>query len=313
VSSRHPSLKCLRRSVAAGLVGLTVLLAEGCSLNDSISAPRAPAVSSRFTSNPLSDKPKRSNTVLTGSAVPMLKLGLALQSGIDPVHSQFAARLGTVLVRELQLSGGSLAVEPMTTLTVNQVHAVQPPVLHERSPTDVITVAFSDAQDTLPSQLPPNPMLMVPTPPVVDQILVVRVIEYRPYFPLLTTLEIRVLDGDSHEPIFATTGTWSGVDYRLVESEPKRSLRQSLFCNEPRCEPSPGHNSPQALMHEISRDISEWYNQSLSSSLKRKNHGKPSFRERMSSPFRKDDCRECEASLSSMPASSITASDVPQE
>jgi len=308
VSNSPSSLKSLPRSLVAGLIGIGGLLAEGCSLHDSVSAPRAPAVSSRFTSNPLSDKPKRSDTVLLASAVPGMKLGLAMQSGVDPVHSQFAARLGTVLVRELQLSGGSLAVEPLATLQTHSMSAAQPPAIPERPATDVITVAFSDAQDTLPAQLPPNPMLMVSTPPVVDQILVVRVIEYRPYFPLLATLEIRVLDGESQAPVFATTGTWSGVDYRLVDSTTKRSLRQKLFCDEPRCEPSPGHNSPQALMHEISRDLSEWYNQSLNSAVTPQAQRNRTFRERMASPFRKEGCKPCEASLSGG-----TASDAPQE
>ena len=77
---------------------------------------RGPAVASRFTTNPLTDAKFERNYVPPPTAVPSLKLGLNLQSGIDPVHTHFASNLGTVLMRELQLSSAALAVEPLVSL-----------------------------------------------------------------------------------------------------------------------------------------------------------------------------------------------------
>ena len=298
-----------RIAVSSGLTpawaALTMLLVAGCQLHEGV-AGDAPAVSTRFTSNPLSGKSDNPEFALRASHVPATKLGLAMQSGVDPVHTQFASRLGTVLVRELQLSGGSVAVQPIATLQL--ATAVPVPALAPENPAgDVITVAFTDAQDTLPSQLPPNPLLMAAAPPVVDQILVVRVIEYRPYFPLLATLEIRVLNGDTQDPIFATTATWSGVDYRLTEGRPKRSLREKLFGPHPQCEPSPGHNSPQALMHEISKDLADWYNHSLQSADSGRSIRKTSLRERWKAPFRSNDCKPCEASASGITSTGLNS------
>jgi hypothetical protein len=293
----------VRAGRRAAWAAVTLLLAAGCQLHEGV-AGDAPAVSTRFTSNPLSGKTDNPEFAVRASHVPATKLGLALQSNTDPVHVQFASRLGTVLVRELQLSGGSLAVQPMATL---QSEAAIPSLAPGKSASDVITVAFTDAQDTLPSQLPPNPLLMAAAPPVVDQILVVRVIEYRPYFPLLTTLEIRVLNGDSLDPIFATTATWSGVDYRLTDSQPKRTLREKLFSTQRGCEPSPGHNSPQALMHEISKDIANWYNHSLQSADPGRSVKKASLRDRWKAPFRSNDCKPCEASVTGITSTGLTS------
>jgi hypothetical protein len=138
------------------------------------------------------------------------------------------------------------------------------PAIDVHVPSDVTTVAFEDSQSALPPPLPPSPLFLTPAPPLVDQMLVVRVIEYRPYFPMLATLEIRVLDGETRDPMFTTTVTWSGVDYQLGECCHSTSWRHRLFCREPSCDPAPGHNSPQALMHEIAGDVSAWYTQALS-------------------------------------------------
>ncbi len=280
-----------QQSQLAVLAIAGLLLPCGCQLYGTPHQPRVPAVSTRYTVNPLSDSDGKLQKAAQLPTVPSVKLGLAMQSGIDPVHTHFAARLGTVLVRELQLSSGTLAIEPLATLQAK----VEFPAIDSQSTGDVMAVAFTDAQETLPSQLPPNPMFLSAAPPLVDQILVIRVIEYRPYFPLLATLELRLLDGETQTPILATTITWSGEDYRLAENPHKKSLKQKLFSSEKHDQPSPGHNSPQALMHEISKDIASWYNQSLITLQPMGNQKKRTLRERWFSPSGKDPCKSCEA------------------
>lgn len=267
-----------------------ILSAGGCQLHSPAVSQTAPAMTTRFTANPLTNKPGRSDKSLPITTVKNFKVGLAMQSGVDPVQTQFAGRLGVVLERELQLSRGELRVEPLASLPARE----PVPSLSPQSVLDVVTVALVDPQDTLPSQLPPNPMFSVSASPIVDQILRVRVIEYRPYFPMLATLEICVLEGETQDPIFSTTATWSGVDYQLADSVPKLTWRQRLFHEDPKCEPSPGHNSPQALMHEISGDISEWYNGVLSSQFTAPAKNKRSFRERWTRRSRNATCPPCE-------------------
>lgn len=237
------------RSLLAGLV-----LLAGCQVSPSNNALRGPAVSTRFTTNPLADAEFDRDYVPPAASVPSLKLGLNMQSGIDPVHSHFASNLGTALMRELQLSSAALAVEPLVSL---QPRAAVPQFPGQSSE-GIISVAFTAPQDGLPVQLPPNPMYHSESLPSVDQILVVRVIEYRPYYPLRATLDVQVLDGQNQDPVFATTATWSGEEYDC--SKKKFSLKKALFCREAACEPSPGHNSPQALIHEIAADLAAWYN-----------------------------------------------------
>lgn len=234
------------------VAGLTLL--TGCQSSLSSNELRGPSVAARFTTNPLADTEFDRDYVPPPTTIPSLKLGLNMQSGIDPVHSHFASNLGTVLMRELQISSATLAVEPLVSL---QPQAAVPR-FPQQSTDGIISVAFTSPQDGLPPQLPPHPMFHSEAPPIVDQILVVRVIEYRPYYPLRATLDVQVLNGQSHDPIFSTTATWSSEEY---ESGPKKfSLKKAIFCREPECQPAPGHNSPQALVHEIAGDLAAWYN-----------------------------------------------------
>jgi hypothetical protein len=242
-------------------LALAFLSLPGCHLHDVHSFDRVPHVSTRFTQNPLQEETDKAKGRASTIIVSQMKVGLAMQAGPDSVHTRFAGALGTVLVRELQLSPGSMTIQPLTSLQLRT--AV--PALESAPENSVMTVAFSDSQDALPPALPPNPLFLTTAPPIVDQILVVRVIEYRPYFPFLATLEMRVLDGDIQDVLFTTTASWSGVDYRLAETKTKRTWRKPFLCDDPKCEPSPAHNSPQALMHEMSKDISAWYNACLSS------------------------------------------------
>ena len=264
------------------LAGLTLL--TGCQSSLSSNELRGPAVAARFTTNPLADTKFDRDYVPPPATVPSLKLGLNMQSGIDPVHSYFASNLGTVLMRELQLSSATLTVEPLVSL--------QPQAAVPRFPgqsTDgIISVAFTSPQDGLPPQLPPNPMFHSEALPIVDQILVVRVIEYRPYYPLRATLDVRVLDGQSQDPVFATTATWSGEEY---ESGGKKfSLKKALFCRDPECLPAPGHNSPQALIHEIAGDLAAWYNHASTSLIVTTAKPEKSWRGSWKKMFEDDSC-----------------------
>ena len=234
-------------------------LLAGCHAGPSVNEVRGPAVSARFTTNPLADAEFDRNYVPPPVSIPSLRLGLNMQSGIDPVHTHFASNLGTVLMRELQLSSAALAVEPLVSLQPRSTVPQTP----QQSSDGIISVSFTSPQDGLPPQLPPHPMYHSDSLPIVDQILVVRVIEYRPYYPLRATLDVQVLDGQSQDPVFATTATWSGEEY---ECEGKKfSLKKALFCREPACQPAPGHNSPQALIHEIAGDLAAWYNHASTS------------------------------------------------
>jgi hypothetical protein len=238
-------LRTLRLSI------LSLLFLTGCHWGTSAKG-RVPEVKTRFTANPLTmsaDCP-----VVASSQVPRTRVGLAMQSSTDPAEISFASRLGTVLIRELQLSSGGFRVTPLAAVELRTVV----PSLETNDVSDVVTVALQEPTDTLPPHLPPSPFYDTSTPVLVDQIMVIRVLEYRPYYPMLATLDLRVLNGESQEEMFATTATWSGDDYLLADEccEPKSWW---WSCNEPECGPAPGHNSPQALMHEIAKDVTGWY------------------------------------------------------
>ena len=243
-------------------VAWLVLVSCGCQLQEQPQSVRVPAVATRFTNDPLAAVPGCPPSMPAMAGLPNLKVGLAMQSFKDPVHMPFASHLGTILIRELQLSKGSLQVQPVTLnphVAVSETSGNIPMA----SPAGVISVSFQEAVDVLPLDLPPLPLGTVAGRPPVDQILVVRVMEYRPYYPMRATLEIRVLDGGTEEPIYATTASWNAAEYGLVEPRPTRKKRHRWFGEAQPTDPSPGHNSPDALMHEISHDITVWYTNAL--------------------------------------------------
>ncbi|MFN9719980.1 MAG: hypothetical protein ACK58L_14880 [Planctomycetota bacterium] len=213
---------------------------------------RSPAVTTRFTAGPMLED-SEGNLIAMPKPQPMT-VGLAMQSSPEPAHMSFAAQLGTVLIRELQLSPGSVRVTPLAAVELRS--AV--PALETHDSPDVITVSLQEPAIALPPKLPPSPYLDSGTPPLVEQILVVRVIEYRAYYPMLATLDLRVLNGNDQTEMFSTTVSWSGDEYRLGEPScpPKKRW---WFCKDPGCDPGPSHNSPQALMHEIGKDVTSWY------------------------------------------------------
>lgn len=196
------------------------------------------------------------------AGLPNLRVGLAMQSFKDPVHMSFASQLGTTLIRELQLSKGSMQVQPVT-LNPHVTDSEPSGDIPMASPAGVISVSFQEAVDVLPPDLPPVPPGVVAGRLPVDQILVVRVLEYRPYYPMRATLEIKVLHGETEEPVYATTASWNAAEYGLVELRPLRKKRHRWFGEAQPSDPSPGHNSPDALMHEISHDITVWYTNAL--------------------------------------------------
>lgn len=277
-------------------MGLSLL--AGCQASPSINELRGPAVSTRFTTNPLADTEFDRNFVPPAASIPGLRLGLNMQSGIDPVHSHFASNLGTVLMRELQLSNAAIAVEPLVSL---QPQAAVPQ-FPAQSSESILSVAFTSPQDGLPSQLPPNPIYHSEALPSVDQILVVRVIEYRPYYPLRATLDVRVLDGQSQNPVFATTATWSGDEYE--SGGRKFSLKKALFCREPACLPAPGHNSPQALIHEIAGDLAAWYNHASTTLLVSTVAPKKPWHESWRNIFREENCQPAASVRTTSPSTS---------
>ncbi|MDA1231809.1 MAG: hypothetical protein O2856_13635, partial [Planctomycetota bacterium] len=72
--------------------------------------------------------------------------------------------------------------------------------------------------------------------------------------------------------IYATTASWNAAEYGLVEPRPSRKKRYRWFGEAQPADPSPGHNSPDALMHEISADITVWYTKALNPSPPPKKH-----------------------------------------
>ncbi len=242
------------------LVGITSsLVLHGCHFQEQPRSVRVPAVVTRFTINPLAGNLGCPPNIPTTAGLPNLKVGLAMQSFNDRVHQLFASNLGTILIRELQLSGGSMLVQPVT-LSPQPAAAAE---FQGVSPSNVISVSFQEPMDVLPPELPPLPSANTGGQPLVDQTLVVRVLEYRPYFPMRATLEIKVLQGESDEPIFVTTASWNAADYGLVEPRLRRRIRHRWFGEVQPCDPAPGHNSPDALMSEIAGDITLWYTTAL--------------------------------------------------
>ena len=243
-------------------VTMTLYVSCGCQLQEQPQSVRVPAVVTRFTNDPLTAAPGCPPSMPTMAGLPNLKVGLAMQSFKDPVHMPFASQLGTILIRELQLSKGSMQVQPVILnphVAVSETSGDIPMA----TPPGVISVSFQEAIDVLPSDLPPMPLGAVAGRLPVDQILVVRIIEYRPYYPMRATLEIKVLNGETEEPIYATTASWNAAEYGLVEPRPARKKRHRWFGEAQPSDPSPGHNSPDALMHEISHDITVWYTNAL--------------------------------------------------
>ena len=234
----------------------------GCHLQEQPKSVRAPAVVTRFTANPLPSAAGCLGSIGTYAGLPNLKVGLAIQSFNDPVHVPFASQLGTVLIRELQLSRGSMQVQAVTlSLPGESSSFTNEP--SPSTPSGVISVSFQQPQNILPPDLPPLPMGEVAGRAPVDQILVVRILEYRPYYPMRTTLEIKVLNGATEEPMYVTTASWNAAEYGLVEPRPRRKKTHRWFGEAQPSDPSPGHNSPDALMHEISHDIMVWYTNAL--------------------------------------------------
>lgn len=244
------------------VVTAAVWFACGCQLQEQPQSVRVPAVVTRFTNDPLAAAPGCPPIMPAMAGLPNLKVGLTMQSFNDPVHMPFAAQLGTILIRELQLSKGSMQVQPVT-LNPHAAVSEASDEIPASTPAGVISVSFQEGIDILPPDLPPVPLGAVAGRALVDQILVVRIIEYRPYYPMRATLEIKVLNGETEEPIFATTASWNAAEYGLVEPRPPRKKRHRWFGEAQPSDPSPGHNSPDALMHEISHDITVWYTNAL--------------------------------------------------
>lgn len=239
------------------LVLLAGLIPSGCRGPEMMESARVPAVETRYPAQTVLENKKGDKTFIPQVGEPALRLGLAMQSGELPVHVNFASELGVAVHRELQLCGASLTVVPLTTLPPSHLATATPlsPI-----PTDnIITINFQDPMDTSPPPTSPNPLLMTPTPPVVGQILVLRVVEYHPYFPLRATIEVRLLDGETQECIQHTTATWSAEEYGLMEPKPKRKIRHRIFGEARPADPDPGHNSPRAFINEIALDVSQWY------------------------------------------------------
>ncbi len=230
----------------------------GCRMQEQIESVRSPAVATRFTANPLMGA-GNSPAPLIQHGVPHLKVGLVMQSPEFPAQVQFAGMLGTTLIRELQLSPGSCSVRPLNSLSAKTAI----PAIEQSTGPQIITVSFQEADWAAPSEQVPIPLQMPSDVLLVDQILVVRVIEYRPYFPMLATLEIKLLNTVNQEAMFETTASWTASDYGLVEPRPRRLWRHKWFGESQPCDPSPGHNSPDALMREIAVDLSAWYNSAV--------------------------------------------------
>jgi hypothetical protein len=238
---------------------LTLCYLCGCHLQEQPASLRAPAVTTRFTSNPLPTAGGCPPQMQAMAGLPNLKVGLAMQSFNDPVHMPFASNLGVAIIRELQLSGASMQVQPVT-MDLQPVFAGES---REASPANVISVSFQEPLDVLPPDQPPLPPGTVSGRAAVDQILVVRIMEYRPYFPMRASLEIKVLQGESEELLYMTTASWNAADFGLVEPKPKRKKHYRWFGEAQPGDPSPGHNSPDALMSEIATDITMWYTTAL--------------------------------------------------
>ncbi len=239
-----------RTSRCAVLLGVIVLI-PGCHWGQQLTS-RSPAVTTRFTSSPMIPGPD--GTMIAGPRQQPTNVGLAMQCSPDPSHMAFSSQLGTVLMRELQLSAGSFRITPLAAIDLQTAI----PALEVNDTSEVITVSLQEPANTLPPHLPPSPHLDPATPPIVDQILVARLIEYRAYYPMIATLELRVLNGHDQSEMFNTTVSWSGDDYRLC-GDCSESKKHSWFCHDPSCDPGPGHNSPQALMHLIAQDVTAWY------------------------------------------------------
>jgi len=190
-------------------------------------------------------------TMVPGMTDP--SLGLIVDADPHPQMQGYAHRLAAGIATEIQLMSGSTIVVPYTDL------AAQAPVL---------LPAYESIRDpgqetmTEPLQNLP-PVFDVPeAPPASDRLLVVQIINVRPYVPMATTLRLSVVESQSGTVVGQTTAVWDAAAPKAQCCDSDCEKRHK-HCWYPDCDPSPLQNSPEGMLKHVAQQVAVWYQQTL--------------------------------------------------
>ena len=226
----------LRRSLplAAGLLAWSV---AGCRAAGEIPDAVISPITSRFS--------QAGPTEVSGQQM----TGLQVLSDSDLVQIEFAQRLQQKLSTELELTHPQLRVVRLPLRGENLHSAALPGP--DPFPFEI------DSPRGLPTAETETPSL--------DRVFQVRVIQYRPWLPMHVHLQLMILDGKTRQQLHASTAAWSVRDDQICggcEEKPARWHRKQRCrksSDAPNCEPSPTHNSPEALLDQIAQEVAQWY------------------------------------------------------
>ncbi len=251
-----------RMRLPVGLVLLyTVVFCGGCAGNRDFVRTPIPSVESRF--SPVSEGLNPSAT------------GLLVQGSSDPIQSYFSQRIAAGVATEIELSQPGTRVLPWEPaglmLMGKQQGPADPippvpslpglPVL--KNDADVINIAFQPPFMVIPPPAGQFPGASELPPERIERALQIRVLEFRPWFPMKAILQLTILDCDTMEPLASTTADWVISDGKVcggckqgVSSGWKRHFQHH---DDVDCLPSAGHNSPEAFAQIIAKQVAGWF------------------------------------------------------
>ena len=247
------------------LAGLVVLqggiFCSGCARNRDVVQTVIPAVESRF--SPISEGTTLGTT------------GLLMQSSSDPIQSYFSQRIAAGVATEIELSQPGTRVvswQPTGLMSMGRPQGPFDPVppipalpglpelQHE---TDVINVGFQSPFMVIPPRVDQFPGGSEVLPERIERALQIRVQEFRPWFPMKAVLQLTLLNCETMEPLASTTAEWVISDGKVCggcnPGVAPSWKRHHQYRDDVDCLPAPGHNSPEAFVQEISRQVAGWF------------------------------------------------------
>ena len=194
-------------------------------------------------------------------------VGLAVQCSDDPILLQFSERLAVLLTKELELSTPGIrtvAWRPAPLL----VPAI--PDLNQAKEERVITVSFQEPQPNMPLESPVFTDIVDPAEFDLHKCLQVRIVDFRPWYPMSAVARLTIIDGVTLQTVAATTVSWSANDGKPGHTTSNGTTCQSsgqlsantfvdFGCQDLTCDPGASHNSPEAFSRFIATEIAAWF------------------------------------------------------
>jgi hypothetical protein len=251
-SSSQPESATLRRRVFL-LSALTVSTAQlGCRTTDS-SLQTLPRVVSRF------------SAAESVSPVSMGLVGLSIQSLPNTVTTAFAGRLGAVVAAEIELTASGVRVEPWDLSRIAMGHDASlenaaAGLRRTAEQSQLVTVSFTSTTRNPNADTPNGIPAERNAGHGPDQILSLQVMDYRPWFPMSTTVRLTILDAPGFQPVNETTAIWTAAEDGVTGGcDPNRKKKLLWNCREPHSHPSANYNSPEAFIQVIAPEIALWF------------------------------------------------------